>query len=206
MRTLVIDTATQALSLALFDDMHCIARDHAVVGRGHAEALVPAIAALPGGGRADRIAVDVGPGSFTGVRIGIAAARALAFAWSVPLIGYSALALIAAQARAHGVSGDVLVAITGGHGELFWQRFSGDPLEAVAPFASTAIGDLAAQAGDPVVVGTGAQALVDARGSGEAVVIHPDAGRFPLLPAWATLLPPKPLYGRGADAKPMVAA
>lgn len=206
LRTLVIDTATQALSLALFEDMQCLARDHTLVGRGHAEALVPAIAALPDGGRADRIAVDVGPGSFTGVRIGIAAARALAFAWNVPLAGYSALSLIAAEARGRGMPGDIFVAITGGHGELFWQVFSGDPVKANMPFASTAISDLAAQVGDRIIVGTGAQALVDARGAGEAIVIHPDAAHFPLLPEWAVTLSPRPLYGRGADAKPMAAA
>ena len=84
MRILVIDTATQALSVALLEDGQPIGHFHEIVGRGHAEALLPAIAALPDGGRADAIAVDVGPGSFTGVRIGIAAARALALAWSVP--------------------------------------------------------------------------------------------------------------------------
>ena len=55
MRTLVIDTATQALSLALFDDNVLLARHHEIAGRGHAEKLVPLIATLPDRGRADAI-------------------------------------------------------------------------------------------------------------------------------------------------------
>lgn len=200
MRTLVIDTATQALSVALFEDDHS-ACTHEMVGRGHAERLLPAIAALPGGGRADRIAVDVGPGSFTGVRIGVAAARALAFAWTIPVAGYSALSMIAAVARRdHAADGAITVAITGGHGALFWQQFDAATLAPLAAFASTPIAQLAAQLDSPVIYGTGAEALVAARGSGTPMVLHPDARAFPLLPAEALLLPPRPLYGRGADA------
>src|SRR3546814_1758678 len=72
-----------------------MARRHAIVGRGHAERLLPLIADFPDKGRADRIAVDIGPGSFTGVRIGLAAARALSFAWGAALTGYSTLSIIA---------------------------------------------------------------------------------------------------------------
>ena len=100
-----------------------------LVGNGQPQAQpLPrrVIAALPDGGRADAIAVDVGPGSFTGVRIGIAAARALALAWSVPLHGYSAFCLIAAMAAVDHRDGPVAVTITGGHGELFWQLFETD--------------------------------------------------------------------------------
>ncbi|WP_242122739.1 tRNA (adenosine(37)-N6)-threonylcarbamoyltransferase complex dimerization subunit type 1 TsaB [Sphingobium sp. Sx8-8] len=210
MRILVIDTATQALSVALLDDGAPAGHFHQIVGRGHAEALLPAIASMPDGGRADAIAVDVGPGSFTGVRIGIAAARALALAWNIPLRGYSALSLIAAKAAAgHGTGhqgrhegGSLTVAITGGHGELFWQSFSGDGLLATTPPASTAIAVLAGQIADPVLYGTGAQALVTARGAGTAISLYPDAADYPLIAAQPPL-PPSPIYCRGADAKPM---
>ena len=73
---LVIDTATAACSVALLDGDRVFAERHEVVGRGHAERLVPMIAELPDGGRAEAILVDVGPGSFTGIRVGLAAARA----------------------------------------------------------------------------------------------------------------------------------
>ena len=118
MRTLVIETATEACSIALFEGGEEVAHDHRVLGRGHAETLVPMIADLPGKGRAERILVSLGPGSFTGVRIGIATARALGFAWSAHVLGYPTLALVAAMAEAEGAP-EVTVCMTGGHGEWF---------------------------------------------------------------------------------------
>ena len=202
MRLLVIDTATQALSVALLEDGAPIGRFHEIVGRGHAEALLPAIAALPDGGRADAIAVDVGPGSFTGVRIGIAAARALALAWNIPIHGYSAPSLIAARAAQAQNGAPIVVTITGGHGELFWQDFSGDGLTATSDVRSTPIAELAERIDADMIFGTGAEALVTARGSGTAVSLYPDAGDYPLIADRAPL-PPSPIYGRGADAKTM---
>lgn len=190
--------------MALFDNEHLLARQHVIVGRGHAERLLPMIAVLPEEGRANRIAVDVGPGSFTGVRIGLAAARALSFAWGVELAGYSALSMVAARAQAVAeLQETIVVAITGGHGELFWQRFSGDGLEPLSEPVSTPIAELAVLLKDETVFGTGSEALVSARGWGEAVALYPDAGEFPAIPAPHVQLAPRPLYGRGADAKPM---
>lgn len=202
MSILIIDTATQALSVALLDDGSPIAHSHEIVGRGHAEALLPAIAALPGGGRAQAIAVDVGPGSFTGVRIGIAAAKALALAWSIPLHGYTALSLIAARAARDHDDGPIAVTITGGHGELFWQCFASDGRTPLSLPASTPIAELARQLDHSVIYGTGAEALVTARGNGTAVTLYPDAADYSLL-ADLPPLPPKPLYCRDADARPM---
>lgn len=206
MRTLVIDTATQALSVALLEDGDAIGHFHEIVGRGHAEALVPVIAALPDGGRADAIAMDLGPGSFTGVRIGIAAAKALALAWSLPLHGYCALSLIAAKAaqgqEQHKGGGPIAVTITGGHGELFWQCFEADGLTAITQPASTPIAALATMLDQPVIYGTGAEALVTARGHGAAVNLYPNATDFPLI-AHQPSLPPSPIYCRDADAQPM---
>ncbi len=203
MRILVIDTATEALSVALFEDGRQLAHHHEMAGRGHAEKLVPAIAALPDRGRADRIFVDVGPGSFTGVRIGVAAARALALAWKVPVHGYGALSLIAASVPASDTDQPMTVAVTGGHGELFWQQFMATTRAPLGDVASTPIADLTQRLDGAVIHGSGAAALVAARGWGDAITLHPDAGDFPLLAPSLANLPPSPVYVRGADAKPM---
>jgi len=200
---LVIDTASESLSVALFTDAALTAYHHEITGRGHAEKLVPAIAAFPGGGRADEIIVDTGPGSFTGVRVGIAAARALGYAWSVPVKGYVSLSLIAAIARSTDAGNDpITVAITGGHGELFWQVFDGETLAILSEVTSTPIAELAAQIDAPVVYGSGAQALIEARGHGEARLVEADARAFSLIPDAHVNDAVSPVYGRGADARP----
>jgi tRNA threonylcarbamoyladenosine biosynthesis protein TsaB len=201
---LVIDTATAACSVALIDGERIIAQTHEVVGRGHAERLMPMIAALPGGGRADAILVDCGPGSFTGVRVGIATARALGLGWGVPVHGYSSMALIAADA-AHGAGEcerTIAVALTGGHGELFVQRFHGQPLEPIGTVISLPPDAAAAAVAEGDVHGSGAAVLVGARGHGEAHDVLPCAASAGRLPPALAALPPSPIYGRDADAKP----
>lgn len=200
MRTLVIDSATEACSVALFEAGALIAGDHRMLGRGHAEQLVPMIAALPERGRADRIAVALGPGSFTGVRVGLAAARALAFAWRATLIGYPTLDLVAAMARAAKGAQPVAVVMTGGHGEWFVQGFT-DKGAPSAPLVSLRPADAVERTGQALVAGSQAEALVAARGHGEALPLWPDARAFLLLPTAALTETVRPLYGRAPDAK-----
>src|SRR6476619_6358038 len=97
---LAFDTSSAACTAALFDGSgSCIARRDEMIGRGHAERLVPMIAEMMGGKAAVRILVGVGPGSFTGIRVAIAAAHGLAIGWGAELLGMSSLALLAAGAR-----------------------------------------------------------------------------------------------------------
>ena len=198
--TLVIDSATDACSVALVRDGAVIAGDWRLLGRGHAEALVPMIAALPGKGRAGRIAVALGPGSFTGVRVGLAAARALALAWGAELVGYPTLALIAAQARAAEGPVAVTVATTGGHGEWFVEDFSDDG-HSLGLLASLTPAAAAARGGAEVVAGSQAEAMVAARGTGRALALFSDARAFCLLPQDALGAGIEPLYGRAPDAR-----
>ncbi len=200
MRTLVIDCATEACSVALFDGGAPIAGECRVLGRGHAEQLVPMIAALPGKGRADRIVVALGPGSFTGVRVGLAAARALAFAWGADLLGYPTLALVAAMARAAHPGEAVTVCMTGGHGEWFVQEFAPDGA-ALAPLTSLTPAQAASQGASALVAGSQAEALVALRGTGTALTLLPDARQFALLRLADLTADTAPLYGRGPDAR-----
>ena len=194
MRRLIIDTATPHLTLALFDGDTLVAHVHQAVGRGHAELLLPAIAGLPDGGRADEIIVGCGPGSFTGIRIGIAAARALAFAWGVSLRGFDTLALIAAQGRRLSGASDCAVAVDGGHGEWFVEE---RPMAARSVTPDKAPGEVSAD----VVAGVRAGDLVARRGFGTAVAAEADARDFLSLDSRALLADVRPLYGRAPDAK-----
>jgi len=199
MRTLVIETATEACSVALFEGGALVAGKYEVLGRGHAERLVPMISELPDKGRAERIAVSLGPGSFTGVRIGLAAARALGLAWQAEVCGYPTLALVAAMGRdAH--PGAVSVCMVGGHGEWFVQDFAADGIPQTQ-HASVRPDEAAGVAGHAVVVGSQSTALVERRGAGTALQLLPDARAFPLLPT--ALLKPSltALYGRPPDAR-----
>jgi tRNA threonylcarbamoyl adenosine modification protein YeaZ len=197
-RTLVIETATAACSVALIEGAAVVASAHKVVGRGHAERLVPMIAALPDGGRADAILVDCGPGSFTGIRVGIAAARGLGLGWGVPVRGFSSLPLVAAAAFAADTALDRLaVVLEGGHGEVFMQPFARDPLVATADFASLPPSEAMARL-DATAVGNGVRFL--SQGGREQL---PDAANVVLLPPALIDLPPRPIYGRAPDAKPM---
>lgn len=198
MRTLAIETSGAACSIALIEGDQIIAERHEIVGRGHAERLIPWIASLPGGGRADRIIVGCGPGSFTGVRIGVAAARGLGLGWGVPVSGVSSLALIAAECDEPAFT----IAVEGGHGELFVQHFARAPLRVTGDVQSLTPINAAAQSND-VIYGSGAIRVAEHMAQAKAEERAARAANIRFLLSSMHCLPPRPIYGRGADATPM---
>jgi tRNA threonylcarbamoyl adenosine modification protein YeaZ len=197
---LVIDSATAACSVALLAaDGTVLDAAHEVVNRGHAERLLPMVEAVLAGRRPSAIQVDCGPGSFTGVRVGLAAARGLGIGWGVPVSGYSSMALIAAASG----EAEAAIALIGGHGELFVQDYGGDPIAPLDELRSLPPEAAAAAMAAPLVLGSGARALVEARGYGEWRDVLPRAADAWALRRALRCLPPRPIYGRGPDARPM---
>lgn len=200
-RLLAIDTASIACSVALFENDTLLASDYAEIGRGHAEKLVPTIAKLPERGRADRILVNCGPGSFTGVRIGISAAKALALAWGAEIRGYSSLSLIAAQARAQLQEPQAIcVATQAGHGEYFLQNFAANG-EALGALESLTPEQAAAGVAADIIAGSAAAELSAIVGAKTHLPILPNAADICLVPNVMKELPAKPIYGRKPDAQ-----
>ena len=200
---LAFDTSSVACTAALFEGGACIDRRDELIGRGHAERLVPMIAELLDGRRADYVLVGVGPGSFTGIRVAIAAAHGLAIGWGARLEGMSSLALLAVGAASEG---EIAAAVIGGHGELFVQQFDAATVEPTSGLRNLIPAEAARFATAELVVGSGAASLVEARGWGEAREVWPSAANALNLPSALRCLPPKPVYARAPDARVREAA
>lgn len=204
MIVLAIDTAGTSCSAALYDANRDIVLGAAGedIGRGHAERLMEFVdGALEAAGldlpAVDRIAVTIGPGSFTGIRVGVAAARGLALALGVPAVGVSTLSALAA-----GRKGPLLVAIDAKRDEVYWQAFAADGNEATPPAIATVEEARAiAQAHDGDIAGSASALLREgAAAETDGVDIVTIARLGARLDPQNHL--PKPLYLRGPDAKP----
>src|SRR5690348_11281114 len=196
---LAFDTSSAACSAALLaDDGRCLESRDELIGRGHSERLVPMISELLEGRVPSAILVGVGPGSFTGIRVAIAAAHGLAIGWGAKLSGMSSLALLALGAV---FEGEIAAAVIGGHGELFVQQFDGATGEATSELRNLVPSDAARFASAAIVAGSGAAPLVEARGWGEAREAWPTASKALALPEQLRTLAPKPLYARAPDAR-----
>jgi tRNA threonylcarbamoyladenosine biosynthesis protein TsaB len=179
-----------------------VASRHETVGRGHAERLVPMIAELPEGGRADHILIDVGPGSFTGIRVGIAAARGLALGWGATLSGYTSTALIAAAGFAADPDRAALaVVLEGGHGEVFMASYAASPFAATDTLVSLKPDAAIAALGGRRAIGNGVRFLTALDPALDTIDTLPCAADAILLPSAFTALSPRPIYGRAPDAK-----
>lgn len=202
---LAFDTSSAACSAAVFDPSGaCVDSAEPVIGRGHAEKLVPLLRELLAGRAPTHVLVGVGPGSFTGMRVGIAAAHGLAIGWGCALSGIHSLALIAAAAIEEdpgGTGGDVAAVVDGGHGELFVQQFRAGDLAPASPLLNLPAAQAARRIDAPRLAGPAATALAEARGWGECRAAWPSARcALRLPPRWRDLAP-RPVYAREPDAR-----
>ena len=221
MLILAIDTALEACSAAVLDvdRAEIIASETLAMTRGHAEAVMPLIARVMDladteFAELERIAVTTGPGSFTGLRVGISAARGIALAAGKPAIGLSTLAGFAAPLIAEDDSTQVVAAIDARHDHVYLQVFGTGGRTLVAPRIATLRDAVrAAMTGPARIIGSAANLLAAAWPKGAAAPLTveqqgaPDIGWIARLGAAADGYgPPKPLYLRAPDAQPQDAA
>src|ERR1700741_2200081 len=169
MLILAIDTALDACAAAVLDTgtAKLIAMESQAMKRGHAEALMPLIArvmkesGLPFAAL-DRVAVTTGPGSFTGLRVGLSAARGIGLAAAKPVVGLTTLSAYAAPIVSEGGEEPVISAIDARHGQVYFQAVSGNGSSLVRPRVGKIEEALAASRfGAPHLVGNAAKILAD---------------------------------------------
>jgi tRNA threonylcarbamoyladenosine biosynthesis protein TsaB len=218
MLILAIDTALDASAAAVLDTEagQLIAQESQAMKRGHAEALMPLIGrVIAASGTAfaslGRVAVTTGPGSFTGLRVGLSAARGIALAANIPVVGVTTLTAYAAPIVSQNAEHPVISVIDARHDQVYLQVVSGNGSALVRPRVAPMEEALeACRFGAPYVVGNAA-GLLGERWPSQAV---PPAG-VDMQPApdiaWVGWLgaavspntaPARPFYLRAPDAKP----
>lgn len=219
MRLLAIDTAASLCATCVWDtERGELGREVLDLGKGHAEHLMAVIeTALERAGRtyADlgAIAVSVGPGSFTGVRVGVATARGLALALGIPAVGVTTLEALAEEARDRRPGSAVVAAIDAGRGQVYVAQFSAAGAAAFGPAVLSreqAVEHVAKMPEDAVLTGSAASLLAQATaGAIASYAATADIAVYARLAARKLAAEPdiarhrpRPLYLRGADARP----
>lgn len=218
MRILAIDTALGACSACVLDEGadQPLALESLAMERGHAEALMPLIERVMdqvegGFSSLDRVAVTVGPGSYTGLRVGVSAARAIAFAADIPAVGVTTVAAVAAPLVGREGGRVIAAALDARHGQVWFQALSSEGRQLVSlrqvgyRDAARAIGS-----GPVSLAGSGALAVAnEAWAIGLDAVVVDDA-RAPDV-TWIAKLgliadpaaaPPRPLYLKAPETTP----
>lgn len=221
MIVLAIDTAANLCAACAYDSERDVQLGGVVIdlGTGHAERLMGMIADTLAQAELEysnlgAVAVSIGPGSFTGVRVGVATARGLALALKVPAIGVTTLEAVAEEARSAFPGRPVLAAIDARRNEIYAAYFGSDGSLHAGPMVTTVVEMARAAAeAEPVLAGSAA-ALISAHVSEKAGtevrfdIASPTATADILTYARLSAHQgpvqerPKPLYLRGADAKP----
>jgi tRNA threonylcarbamoyladenosine biosynthesis protein TsaB len=215
MKLLAIDTAAALCAACVLDTASGVEEGRSVrdVGKGHAEHLIQTIGealrqaetsyAAVGG-----IAVSVGPGSFTGIRVGVAAARGLALALKIPATGVTTLEALATEARQSACGRAVLSLIDGRRGDVYAALYGPDGALRAGPAALTLeeAAELAATH-RAILTGSGAAAVAPLVGAPAEIVSHAASADIAVYAQLAAAKgpqaeKPKPLYLRGADARP----
>jgi tRNA threonylcarbamoyl adenosine modification protein YeaZ len=199
---LALDTSTPLVSVALLDDGRLVANRTSEQPMKHGERLAPMISeALDSVGAVRQdvtaVAVGVGPGPFTGLRVGVVTARMLGLALGVPVYGASSLDVLAVRAIDEGVAEPFLATLDARRKELFWAAYDAEGARTDGPHVERP----ATIPGDLLVVGAGPAVFPDAfeRTAGPT---HPDAGTLALAVAQerVELVDPEPVYLRRPDA------
>jgi tRNA threonylcarbamoyladenosine biosynthesis protein TsaB len=221
MRVLAIDTALGACSVAVLDTARggILARDSVAMARGHAEALMPMLARVMSEAETEfvdlaRVAVTVGPGSFTGLRVGVSAARGIALAASRPIVGLTTLAAFAAPHVAADDATPLLSAIDARNEQVYMQLVGRGGRALIAPrLASLREAVRVATAAPTRMVGTAAGLIHAAWPAGALAPLMVETTHAPDI-EWVARLgaaaaetdaAPKPLYLRAPDARPQTA-
>lgn len=221
MLILAIDTALDACAACVLDTeaARLLARESLPMPRGHAEALMPLIARVMkdsgiGFDRLDRIAVTTGPGSFTGLRVGLSAARGIALAASKPAVGVTTLSAYAAPLVSETSEHPIISAIDARHDHVYFQVVGGSGNSLIrARVAPVSEALAASRLGAPRLVGNAAKLLADRWPAQALPPVKIDQQPAPDI-TWVAWLgaaanpntaPARPFYLRPPDAKPQAA-